>query len=426
MQLNKTRLLVGTHKSCDIVIDKETVSKRHCELQWLDNGWTIKDLKSTNGTFVNGQRINDCHRLSDTDRITLGRGVRLELPPRPKLSESTNALSEETVQVLPIAAKESDYRKIVCGLAGLIAIIVVGVVLAMNQRTDVAASSDKASNSPSEINSVEPVSAKPADAATRSENSDAKGASPSAVWAVVVGNSDGSQRFLLGTAIAIESHRLLTLASIVDAANEVKQEFPVFGIVSPQDSKELIVVADYKLNPGYKSKIAELSKFRTDLDAKLDTISESDQPTLEESLDWSDRLNSVMENIACSDYAVVTTNVELPAQLPLADRPLSSSGACILLGFPAIESAPKFPEDLGNYQLHLRGRIQTNTSTPKESPQERLYIECEARTALSLESLACVDQQGSLLGICGALEATAAGMSKRLPIILPQRFWNAK
>jgi len=68
-----TNLVLGRDPLCDITLDDPLVSRRHAELN-LDaagNG-VIQDLTSANGTFVNGQRVNQAV-LRDGDLIELGR-----------------------------------------------------------------------------------------------------------------------------------------------------------------------------------------------------------------------------------------------------------------------------------------------------------------------------------------------------------------
>lgn len=80
----KTHYQVGSADDADIVIKQTTVSKRHCELKWTEEaGWELRDLDSTNGTFVDGNRITDVCKVNSSNKITLGRGVELNLPPRP-------------------------------------------------------------------------------------------------------------------------------------------------------------------------------------------------------------------------------------------------------------------------------------------------------------------------------------------------------
>ena len=64
-------MIVGRHRSCDVVINDETVSGRHCQITESPDGYVIEDLGSSNGTFVNGKRV-ETTRLKSGNRITLG------------------------------------------------------------------------------------------------------------------------------------------------------------------------------------------------------------------------------------------------------------------------------------------------------------------------------------------------------------------
>jgi pSer/pThr/pTyr-binding forkhead associated (FHA) protein len=64
---------IGRSVGADFIIDAALVSRVHCRLTALpDGGLEIKDLDSTNGTYVNGQRI-EAVRLSPGDRVRVGR-----------------------------------------------------------------------------------------------------------------------------------------------------------------------------------------------------------------------------------------------------------------------------------------------------------------------------------------------------------------
>ena len=64
-------LIVGRSDTCDLVISDESVSSRHCEIKTENNVHTIIDLNSTNGTFVNGERVRT-KVLTDGDQVNLG------------------------------------------------------------------------------------------------------------------------------------------------------------------------------------------------------------------------------------------------------------------------------------------------------------------------------------------------------------------
>ena len=64
---------VGRAPGADFIVDAALVSRVHCRLTSLpDGGLEVKDLDSTNGTFVNGARV-DSARLSHGDRLQVGR-----------------------------------------------------------------------------------------------------------------------------------------------------------------------------------------------------------------------------------------------------------------------------------------------------------------------------------------------------------------
>ena len=52
-------LTIGRDSSSDLVLDSERLSRRHCELWGYGTTWMIRDLGSTNGTLVNGRRIDE-------------------------------------------------------------------------------------------------------------------------------------------------------------------------------------------------------------------------------------------------------------------------------------------------------------------------------------------------------------------------------
>jgi pSer/pThr/pTyr-binding forkhead associated (FHA) protein len=64
-------LLVGRHARCDVVLEHLSVSRRHARLSFRDGHWVLRDLDSTNGTRVNGQRVIRC-RLEPGDSLRLG------------------------------------------------------------------------------------------------------------------------------------------------------------------------------------------------------------------------------------------------------------------------------------------------------------------------------------------------------------------
>lgn len=75
--LNKGIITIGRDITNDIVINDPEVSRHHCRLTQGGGGYTIEDLGSTNGTFVNGQRLTGARPLSHGDMLGLGETVTL-------------------------------------------------------------------------------------------------------------------------------------------------------------------------------------------------------------------------------------------------------------------------------------------------------------------------------------------------------------
>lgn len=79
-----TRVVIGRDQDCDLSFDKQRdleVSGRHSEIYAEEGGFKVKDLDSTNGTWVNGTEVRDSP-LSPGDVIELGPGgprLRFEL-----------------------------------------------------------------------------------------------------------------------------------------------------------------------------------------------------------------------------------------------------------------------------------------------------------------------------------------------------------
>jgi pSer/pThr/pTyr-binding forkhead associated (FHA) protein len=63
---------IGRARRADFIVDADLVSRIHCRLAAGASGLEVIDLASTNGTFVNGQRV-DRAPLKDGDRLGLGR-----------------------------------------------------------------------------------------------------------------------------------------------------------------------------------------------------------------------------------------------------------------------------------------------------------------------------------------------------------------
>jgi hypothetical protein len=72
-------ILAGRGPDMDVPIWDRSVSRRHAEIDWRDDVWSVRDLESTNGTRVDGSPLgpSEVRPLSPGDRIDLGFYARL-------------------------------------------------------------------------------------------------------------------------------------------------------------------------------------------------------------------------------------------------------------------------------------------------------------------------------------------------------------
>jgi hypothetical protein len=66
---------LGRSRQCDIVVDDPNVSRQHAEIRPRGGSWVVNDLGSTNGSRLNGHRIDGPEVLKQGDEIELGTSV---------------------------------------------------------------------------------------------------------------------------------------------------------------------------------------------------------------------------------------------------------------------------------------------------------------------------------------------------------------
>jgi pSer/pThr/pTyr-binding forkhead associated (FHA) protein len=64
--------VIGRDQDCEVVIDDKFFSRRYAVINHEDDGWVLRDLNSTNGTWVNGTTARTWH-LKDGDIIEIGK-----------------------------------------------------------------------------------------------------------------------------------------------------------------------------------------------------------------------------------------------------------------------------------------------------------------------------------------------------------------
>jgi hypothetical protein len=107
-ELNKDIITLGRDITNDIVINDPECSRHHCRLTRGGGGYTLEDLGSTNGTFVNGQRLTGARPLNGGDVISMGETVTFAYESTMPVMESPN--QQATLQS-PVAAPQPAYQQ---------------------------------------------------------------------------------------------------------------------------------------------------------------------------------------------------------------------------------------------------------------------------------------------------------------------------
>ena len=106
----KGRTIIGRDEGCDVTLDEQWVSRRHAEIVHQGGNWVVRDLGSSNGTVLNGQRVAD-GVLKNGDRVRIGEVTLLFLsgkdPGQPDMMPGLPALGEDMNTIQAAVRAES-------------------------------------------------------------------------------------------------------------------------------------------------------------------------------------------------------------------------------------------------------------------------------------------------------------------------------
>ncbi len=139
-ELTKDSITIGREASADIVIPDPEISRSHSRLTSKQGTYMLEDLGSTNGTFVNKQRITGQRMLSPGDEVTLGENVVFSFEGEGVGATVAASVAKMPVQAVPppppptpaagIAPEKKSHttRNLLIGCGCLVIVIVVVLV----------------------------------------------------------------------------------------------------------------------------------------------------------------------------------------------------------------------------------------------------------------------------------------------------------
>lgn len=126
-QLDADEITIGRGNRNTIIIRDNEVSRDHLRLVRVENGFEIEDTGSSNGTFIDGQPLDDVRMLDDHAVIELGDSITLEYwPGDPEESAavvSTQANYPTNSQTYLIVTVHSDEQPAVYPLTGVVSVV---------------------------------------------------------------------------------------------------------------------------------------------------------------------------------------------------------------------------------------------------------------------------------------------------------------
>lgn len=128
---------IGRAPDCDVVVNDPSVSRRHAEIRWHDGAWHLHDLGSRNGTYVDGEKVQDT-RLPGSCLVKLGVGdtvfsittaqAETQLVGMPQGKDSAGQAGPKTIIYKEKVEKiKRDYTMLLGGVGGVL-VLVLGLV----------------------------------------------------------------------------------------------------------------------------------------------------------------------------------------------------------------------------------------------------------------------------------------------------------
>ncbi|MCA9269999.1 MAG: FHA domain-containing protein [Planctomycetales bacterium] len=112
LRLKPGEFFIGRGDGCHLRPKSDAISRKHCVLRILDDRVSIEDLKSRNGTIVNGDKVEGDHVLKSGDRLAVGPlEFEIVLQSAPQTAEPSAAPQAKVAPRESEPAKQAERRK---------------------------------------------------------------------------------------------------------------------------------------------------------------------------------------------------------------------------------------------------------------------------------------------------------------------------
>lgn len=417
--------IVGARDTCDIVIDEPTVSGEHCRLEFDDGRVFIEDLQSTNGTFINGERIYKKKQIHPDALVTLGRNTTLPMPSQLSGPKPPPELPKESASATGADEAPFPAHWMIAGGVGATVLLLI-ILFAIMAWSGSSKGSQPMANNPEDVGLKDPSpgendppnndptpkppqnnTPKPAPKPVPQETV-AQHSPEDAVYVLAVADANFDQQFRIGTGLAIGPNTILTTGTAKTISELAKQRFPELLLLGPKR----LTITQFVPHPTYVSAMhegdgaeAKFHKIYSQVD--MNDISADLKKTLEEAYR---HFMVIAEKPHHYDLAIIHVQEKLPYWLPLAETatlpPLSK---LTLVGHGFDRVAPFIPP---NSELSIdqkTTRIQRSVGEAGVEDNARLLIAKfdsvtpEAHRETNWNGSALLNSQGELVAIYSRL-----------------------
>lgn len=380
--------IVGARDTCDIVIDEPTVSGEHCRLEFEDGRVFIEDLQSTNGTFINGERIYKKKQIHPDALVTLGRNVTMPMPSQLSGPKAPPELPRDDSSATSGDEAPFPAHLMIAGGVGATILLLI-ILFAIMALSGSSKDNQPVANNPEDVGLTDPSpgendpphnnpAPKPPQTSTaeskpKPQENVAQHSPQEAVYVLAVADQNLEQQYRIGTGLAIGPHTILATGTAKTISELARERFPKLMLLGSKN----LTITQFVPHPTYVAAMKEgdgaEAKFHNIYSqVDMNDISADLKKTLE---DAYRHFMVIAEKPHHYDVAIIHVQETLPYWLPMAETatlpPLSK---LTLVGHGFDRVAPFIPPKSELPIDEKTVRIQSSVGEAGSEENARLLI----------------------------------------------------